>query len=69
MLQREHSAILLSIIKLPFVIKTFVLYICKWPLKTGFLVFENSAEFAYFYRLYIQQRAGPAGERLLATEL
>ena len=32
----EHSAILLTFIKLPFPIKTFVLSIFKWPLKAGF---------------------------------
>ena len=31
----EHSAILLSFIKLPFVIKTFVLSVFEWPHKTG----------------------------------
>ena len=35
---REHSAILSTFIKLPFVIKTFVLSIFEWPLKTGFTV-------------------------------
>ena len=35
---RDHSAILLTFIKLPFCIKTFVLPIDKWPLKTGFTV-------------------------------
>ena len=39
MLQGEHSAILLTFIKLPFVIKVFVLSIFEWPLKTGFTVF------------------------------
>ena len=34
----EHSAILLSCIKLPFIIKIFVLSIFEWPLKTGFTV-------------------------------
>ena len=34
----EHSAILLTFIKLPFVIKSFVLSIFEWPLKTGFTV-------------------------------
>ena len=34
----EHSAILSTFIKLPFSIKTFVLSIFKWPLKTGFTV-------------------------------
>ena len=38
MLQGEHSAILSTFIKLPFVIKTFVLSIFEWPLKTGFTV-------------------------------
>ena len=38
---REHSAILSSIIKLPFVFKAFVLSILKWPLKTGFTVVLN----------------------------
>ena len=38
MLQGEHSAILLVFIKLPLVIKTFVLSIFEWPLKAGFTV-------------------------------
>ena len=38
MLQVEHSAILSTFIKLPFSIKTFVLSIFKWSLKTGFTV-------------------------------
>ena len=38
MLQGEHSAILSTFIKLPFVIKIFVLSIFKWLLKTGFTV-------------------------------
>ena len=39
MLQGEHSAILSTFIKLPFVIKINVLSIFEWPLKTGFTVF------------------------------
>ena len=39
MLQREHSATLLTFIKLPFVIKIFGLSIFEWQLKTGFTVF------------------------------
>ena len=35
---KELSAILSTFIKLPFVIKTFVLSIFEWPLKTGFTV-------------------------------
>ena len=38
MLQREHSAILSTFIKLLFVIKSFVLSIFGWPLKTGFTI-------------------------------
>ena len=38
MLQGEHSAILSTFIKLPFVIKIFVLSIFDWPLKTGFTI-------------------------------
>ena len=34
----EHSAILSTFIKLPFVIKIFVLSILEWPLKTDFTV-------------------------------
>ena len=38
MLKGEHSAILLTFIKLPFVIKIFVLSIFEWPFYTGFTV-------------------------------
>ena len=38
MLQGEHSAILSTFIKLPFVIKIFVLSIFVWPLYSGFTV-------------------------------
>ena len=38
MLQGEHSAILLTFIKLPFVIKIFILSIFEWPFYTGFTV-------------------------------
>ena len=41
MLQGEHSAILSTFIKLPFVIKIFVLSIFEWLLKTGFTVFRK----------------------------
>ena len=42
MLQREHSAILLTFIKPPFVIKMFVLSIFEWPFFTGFTVHNLS---------------------------
>ena len=38
MLQGEHSAILSTFIKLPFVIKIFVLSIFEWQFYTGFTV-------------------------------
>ena len=38
MLQGEHSAILSTFFKLPFVIKIFVLSIFEWPFYTGFTV-------------------------------
>ena len=36
--QGEHSAILSTFIKIPFVIKNFVLSIFEWPFYTGFTV-------------------------------
>ena len=41
MLQGEHSVILATFIKLPFVTKIFVWSIFEWPLKTGFTVHKN----------------------------
>ena len=38
MLQREHSAILSTFIKLPIVFKIFVLSIFEWPFYTDFAV-------------------------------
>ena len=38
MLPLEHSAILLTFIKVPLAIKIFVLSIFEWPFKTGFTV-------------------------------
>ena len=35
---REHSTILSTFIKLPFVLKTFVLSILEWPFYTGFTI-------------------------------
>ena len=37
MLQREHSAILSTFIKLPVAIKTFILSIFQWPFYAGLL--------------------------------
>ena len=41
--QREHSPILLTFIKLPVVIKTYVLSIFEWTLYTGFTVYLKSS--------------------------
>ena len=38
MLQREDSAILSTLIQLPFVFKTIVLSVLEWSLKTDFTV-------------------------------
>ena len=40
----EHSAILLTFIKLPFVIGIFVLSIFEWPFYTGFTVPVNDRD-------------------------
>ena len=39
MLQWEHSAILSTFIKLPIVIKVFVLSLFEWPFYTDFIVY------------------------------
>ena len=41
MLQGEHSAIPLTFIRLPIVIKIFVLSIFEWPFYTGFTVYTQ----------------------------
>ena len=43
MLKGGHSAILSTVIKLPVVIKTFVLSIFEWPLYTYFTVINKIA--------------------------
>ena len=46
----EHSAILLTFIKLPFVIKSFVLSIFEWPFYKDFTVYCKTLKFGgYFY--------------------
>ena len=47
MLQGEHSAILLTFIKVPIVIKIFVLSIFEWPFYTGFTVYVYWARLSY----------------------
>ena len=41
---QEHSAVLATFIKLPFVFKNFVLSIFEWPPKAGFTVLLNINE-------------------------
>ena len=53
MLQGEHSAKLSTSIKLPFSIKTLVLSIFKWPLKTGFTVCINSLRAVFFFHAFV----------------
>ena len=48
MLPLEHSAILSTLIKLPFVIKIFVLSFFEWPLKTGFNVLHKQVLLLYY---------------------
>ena len=55
-LQGGHAAILLTIIKVPFVIKIFGLSIFEWPLKTGFTV--QGARRAYPIYLHISIYTG-----------
>ena len=45
MLKGRHSAILSTFIKLPSVIKIFVLSIFEWPPKTGYTVSINENRF------------------------
>ena len=47
--RRERSAILLTFIKLPSVIKIFVLSTFEWPFYTGFTV---NSFLSYFYKYY-----------------
>ena len=51
MLQGEHSAILPTFIKLPFVMKIFVLSFFQWLLKTGFTVLTTYFVFCGICRL------------------
>ena len=68
MLQGEHSAILLTFIKLPFVVKTIVLSFFEWLYYTGFTVFPYQVGsqiyvglLLYFGSLHSKQ-CGPKSE-------
>ena len=63
-LQWEHSAILLTFIKLPFVIKIFVLSIFEWPFYTDFTVFliqKFVSDFTWkiFFILFLYMESQP----------
>ena len=62
MLQREHSAILSTFIKLPFAIKIFLLSIFEWPLKTDFTV-QLKYFVTYSFIIAINERALTAKSR------
>ena len=49
--QGEHSAILSTLIKFPFVIKIFVLSTFEWPFDTSFSV-HNGVKIALFFLAY-----------------
>ena len=53
MLQGEHSAILLTFIKVPFVFKIFVSSIFEWPFYTGFTV-AKVCQCVYLMRSVVQ---------------
>ena len=58
---REHSAMLSTFIKLPFVVETFVLFIFEWSFKTAFTVFRIFNFFNFliynFDQIYIKKHA------------
>ena len=53
MLQGDQSAILLTFIKLPSVIKIFVLSIFEWPFYTGFTVLVQTYSFVSYLVVFI----------------
>ena len=61
----ECFAILSTSIKLPFVLKTFVLSIFEWPLKSGFTVILNIAKSLQriegFYNVKVKSRVRDEG--------
>ena len=61
MLQGEHSAILLTFIKLPFVIKIFILSFFAWPFYTGINVIERNESTLDFGHYHFWARASAVG--------
>ena len=58
----EHSAILLTVIRLSFVIKIFVWSIFEWPLRTGFTVLRLFSYSTPWQVLGSKQNADYMGE-------
>ena len=54
--------LLLTFIKLPFVIKTFVLSIFEWPFYTGFTVILDFSEL--FAKVVRRQQKSPVAEKM-----
>ena len=52
---RMHSAILSTFIKLPFVIKVFVLSTFEWQFYTGFTVQSNETQENIVYNVYLKK--------------
>ena len=63
---KEHSAILLTFVKLPFVFKTCVLSIFEWLLKTGFTVLFCPFRIPGFFFQFWEGALGPLRLRKLA---
>ena len=59
MLQGVHSAIRLTFLKLPFVIKNFVLSIFEWPFYIDVTVFTQNGEIYRVTHLSITSTAKP----------
>ena len=69
MLQGEHSAILSTFIKLPIVIKIFVLSIFELPFHTGFTVFIFFIKVIYrFYQGHLTHHTVPGKAPLLGGQ-
>ena len=67
MLQGEHSAILSTFIKLPFVIKIFVLSSLEWLFNTGFTVpaFDHECNVVVFSATEITKNLVNFGRSML----
>ena len=63
MLQGEHSAILSTFIKLPFVIKILVLSIFEWPFYTEFIVVSIAKKAGLSLALSETRKTGFVGSR------